>query len=53
MPAQLAGIWEWLLYTILLSIIVYFIRHYELNRIRMNELLKLEMYRNESMDKNG
>lgn len=50
-PSDIAGIWEWLLYTLLLSIIVYFLRRYELGRVRLNERLKLEMFRNESRDK--
>lgn len=50
-PSHIAGIWEWLLYTLLISIIVYFLRRYELGRVRLNERLKLEMFRNESRDK--
>lgn len=50
-PSHIAGIWEWLLYTLLISIIVYFLRRYELGRVRLNERLKLEMIRNESRDK--
>jgi two-component system, sensor histidine kinase ChiS len=51
MLLKYAGIWEWLVYTILVVIVVYFVRRYELGRLKLRERLKLEMVKNDSMAK--